>query len=243
VSKALAFKERQVQIAKLDSIFREIWEHDGNPKEKGKAYLNPFQKWTFWLMFSFFGVAMIIAVSTKVEVYDWQKPIALILVLLAQISGLLYQLSFVFEAFKIFKAPARHFLEPVTESSVRDFELAESFSRFTESQLYYAKERLSLESKHMRSRISLLVGALDKVGIIPVLVAWILASYKYIADGSIAFEQIDWLVYGLLGLYLVTLPILFFVHKLERYLLLVNTAIEIKANKSSQGTQQSCAPA
>jgi hypothetical protein len=238
---ALAFKERKVQLAKLDSIFREIWEHDGNPREKGKAYLNPFQKWTFWLMFGFFGLAVIMALSTKIEIYDWQKPIALILVLLAQITGLLYQLSFVFEAFKIFKAPTRHFLEPVTESSVRDFELAESFSRFTESQLYYAKERLSLESTHMRSRVNLLVGALDKVGIIPVLVAWILASYKYIADGSIVFEQIDWLVYGLLGLYLVTLPILFFAHKLERYLLLVNTAIEIKANKSRQGTQKSCA--
>ena len=224
-----------MQLAKLDSIFREIWEHDGNPREKGKAYLNPFQKWTFWLMFVFFGLAIIVALSTKIEIYDWQKPTALILALLAQITGLLYQLSFVFEAFNIFKAPARHFLEPVTESSVRDFELAESFSRFTESQLYYAKERLSLESTHMRSRVSLLVGALDKVGIIPVLVAWILASYKYIADGSIVFEQIDWLVYGLLGLYLVTLPILFFVHKLERYLLLVNTAIEIKANRVAGG--------
>ncbi|WP_355662292.1 hypothetical protein [Halomonas salifodinae] len=232
-----------MQLAKLDSIFREIWEHDGSPKEKGKAYLNPFQKWTFWLMFAFFCVAILIALSTKIEVYDWQKPSALILALMAQITGLLYQLSFVFEAFKIFKAPARHFLEPVTESSVRDFELAVSFSRFSESQLYYAKERLSLESKHMRARVSLLVGALDKVGIIPVLIAWIFASYKYIADGSITFEQIDWLVYGLLGLYLVTLPILFFVHKLERYLLLVNTAMEIKANKSSQGTQQSCVPA
>ena len=230
-------------LAKLDSIFRGIWEHDGNPKERGRAYLNPFQKWAFRLMFILFGMAILVALSTKAEVYFWQKPTALVLALWAQISGLLYQLSFVFEAFKVFKAPARHFLEPVTESSVRDFELAESFSRFTESQLYYAKERLSLESRHMRARISLLVGALDKVGIIPVFIVWVLAFYKYIANGSIIFEQIDWLVYGLLGLYLVTLPILFFVHKLERYLLLVNTAVEIKASKSSQGAQQSCTPA
>lgn len=223
-----------MQLATLDSIFREIWEHDGNPKERGKAYLNPFQKWAFWLMFGFFIAAILVALSTKLEVFFWQKPTALILILLAQISGLLYQASFIFEVFKVFKAPARHFLEPITESSVRDFELADSFSRFTESQLYYVKERLSLESKHMRSRVSLLVGALNKVGIIPVLITWILASYKYMADGSISFEQIDWLAYGLLGLYLATLLILFFVHKLERYLLLVNTAIEIKANKLRQ---------
>jgi hypothetical protein len=126
---------------------------------------------------------------------------------------------------------------------VIDFELAESFSRFTESQLYYAKERISLEGSHMKARVSMLVGALDKVGIIPVSVTWILASYKYIANGTITFDQIDWLIYPLLGLYLVMLPILFFAHKLERYLLLVNTAIEIKANKSNQEAQHSYSPA
>lgn len=230
-----------MQLVKLESIFQEIWEHDGVPREKGKAYLNPFQKWMFWLMFIFFCIAILVALSTKVQVFSWQKPVALILVLLAQITGIFYQLSFVFEAFKIFKTPTRHFLEPITESAVRDFNLAESFSRFSESQLYYAKERLSLESAHMKSRVNLLVGALDKVGIVPVLVAWLMASYKYIANGTIAFEQIDWLVYGLLGLYLVMLPILFFAHKLERYLLLVNTALEIKANKAMQPTANASA--
>lgn len=227
----LALEEIILQLIKLDSIFREFWEHDKNSKDKGKTYLTPFQKWTFWLMFGFFSTALILALSTKVEIYYWQKPFALILVLLAQLAGILFQLSFAFEAFKFFKAPTRHFLEPITKSSVRDYELAEYFSRFTESQLYYVKERLLLESKHIHSRVSLLVGALDKVGIIPVLVTWILASFKYIASGSIVFEQIDWLVYGLLGLYLISLPILFFIHQLERYLLLVNTAIEIKAHK------------
>lgn len=225
-----------MDLASLESIFKEIWEHDGSlkTKGKGKAYLSPFQKWTFWLMFIFFGLAVLIALSTKIELYDWQKPFALFLSLLAQITGILYQLSFVYEGIRIFRAPARHFLEPVTESSAKDYKLAESFSRFSQTQLFYAKERLSLESAHMKARVGMLVGAIEKVGIVPVLVAWLFASYKYFADGEVMFEQVDWLVYGLLALYLVMLPILFFVHKLERYQLLVITALEIKANKSSQ---------
>lgn len=58
-------------LAKLDSIFREIWEHDGNPKENGRAYLNPFQKWAFRLMFILFGMAILVALSTKAEVCFW----------------------------------------------------------------------------------------------------------------------------------------------------------------------------
>ena len=189
-------------------------------------------------MFIFFGLAVLIALSTKIELYDWQKPFALFLSLLAQITGILYQLSFVYEEIRIFRAPARHFLEPVTESSAKDYKLAESFSRFSQTQLFYAKERLSLESTHMKARVGMLVGAIEKVGIVPVLVAWLFASYKYFADGEVMFEQVDWLVYGLLALYLVMLPILFFVHQLERYQLLVITALEIKANKSSQQDAQ-----
>ena len=222
-----------MDLASLESIFKEIWEHDSSLRTKGNAYLSPFQKWTFWLMFIFFGLALLLALSTRIQLYDWQKPFALLLALLAQITGVLNQLSFVYEGIKIFRAPARHFLEPVTESSAKDYKLAESFSRFTETQLFYAKERLSLESSHMKARVGMLVGAVEKVGIVPVLVTWLFASYKYIAGGEVMFEQIDWLVYGLLALYLIMLPILFFVHKLERYQLLVITALKIKANKSS----------
>ncbi|WP_417534350.1 hypothetical protein [Marinobacterium stanieri] len=227
-----------MDLASLESMFKEIWEHDSSLKAKGKAYLSPFQKWTFRLMFIFFGLAVLIALSTKIHLYDWQKPFALFLSLLAQVTGVLHQFSFVCEGVKIFKAPARHFLEPVTESSAKDYKLAESFSRFSETQLFYAKERLSLESSHMKARVGMIVGAVEKLGIVPVLIAWLFASYKYFADGKVTFEQVDWLVYGLLALYLTMLPILFFVHKLERYQLLVITALEIKANKSSQQDAQ-----
>jgi hypothetical protein len=229
-------KDSKVQSTKLESIFQEIWEHDEKQKEKGKANFNPFQKLTLGLSFLFFCIALIVALSTKISTSELQKPVALVFTFLSQTTGILYQLSFIFEASKIFKKPTRHFLRPIAKSSAVDFELAESFHKFTEQQLHYAKERISLERSHMKARVGMLVGALEKVGIIPVLVTWILASYKYIANGTITFDKIDWLVYLLLGLYVVMLPILSFAHKLERYLLLVNTALEIKADKSNQET-------
>lgn len=221
-----------MQLAKLESIFQEIWEHDSSANGRGKAWLNGFQKWTFILMFGFFTCAGLIALTSKFNPAQWHKPVALLFVLGTLLTGFLYQLSLVFTALRIFKAPARHFLEPVTASAAKDFQLANSFTRFGQAELLYAKNRLGMESTHMRARTAILVGALEKVGIFPVLIAWVLASYKYLADGTVAFEQIDWIAYGLLGLYIATLPALFFVHKLERYTLLIDTALEIKRHAS-----------
>ncbi len=227
-----------MQPGKLETIFQDIWEHDGSTKEKSRPYQNDFQKYTFWAMISLFILAILLAVSTRfIGPFPWQKLIALAFVALSQISALLYQMSFIFQGVKVLKEPARHFLEPVTKSSAQDFELATSLSRFEESHLEYAKNRLLMECEKMKSRVSMLVGAIEKVGILPVAVTWVLAAYNYFDKGALIFSEVDWLVYGLMGIYIIAVPILFFTHKLQRYILVVETSLSIKeANKKLQRT-------
>jgi len=218
-----------LQPGKLETIFQYIWEHDGSTKEKARPYQSDFQKHTFWAMIILFIIAILIAISTRfIGPFSWQKFIALVFVALSQISALLYQLSFIFQSFKILKEPARHFLEPVTKSSAQDFELASSLSRFKKSQLEYAKSRLILECDQMKSRVGILVGAIEKVGILPVAVTWVLAAYKYFDKDMLVFSEVDWLVYGLMGIYIIAVPILFFTHKLQRYILVIETSLSIK---------------
>ena len=196
-----------MQLGKLEIIFQDIWEHDGEAREKARPYHNKFQKYSFWAMVLLFVLAITVAISTKfIGPYAWQKLTALVLVALSQISALLYQLSFVFGAFKILKEPTRHFLEPVTRSSAKDYDLALSLLRFDKAQLEYAKNRLLLECEQIKSRVNLLVGAIDKVGILPVAVTWFLAAYKYFDKGELDFSEVDWLVYVLMGIYIVAVP-------------------------------------
>ena len=227
-----------MQLGKLERIFQNIWEHDGDTRKKARPYQNNFQKYSFWSMLLLFILAVTVAISTKfIGPFSWQKLTALVLVALSQVSALLYQLSFIFEGFKILNEPTRHFLEPVTQSSAKDYDLALSLSRFDETQLEYAKNRLLLECEQMKSRVNILVGAIDKVGILPVAVTWVLAAYKYFDKGTLFFSEVDWLVYGLMGIYIVAVPILFFIHKLQRYILVVETTLNIKkANKALQPT-------
>ena len=227
-----------MQLCDLEKIFQDIWEHDGETREKARPYQNKFQKCSFWAMVLLFICAIIVAISTKfIGPYSWQKLTTLVLVALSQISALIYQLSFIFEAFKVLKEPTRHYLEPVTKSSAKDYDLALSLLRFDKAQLEYAKNRLLLECAQMKSRVNLLVGAIDKVGILPVAVTWFLAAYKYFDKGALDFGEVDWLVYGLMGIYILAVPILFFIHKLQRYILVIETTLNIKeANKLLQPT-------
>ena len=214
-------------LINLEYIFKDLWEHEA--KEKSRLFENNFQKVTFWVTLGSFFIALVIAISTNfIDHHNIQKLVAIGLVALSQLSALLFQLSFVFSGFRILKEPIRLILKPLTKLAVRDYELALSMSRFDISQLNYAKSRLALESKHMKSRVNILVGAIDKVGILPVVVTWVFSAYKYFHDNKLQFSEVDWLVYGLMGIYIVAILAFFFTHKIERYILVIDTAQNFK---------------
>ncbi len=222
-----------MDVTKLEDIFRDIWEHDNKNKNPIRLYESSFQKWTFWLMVGSFSLGLVVALSTKFVDTDWQKITALLLVIISQVVALVYQLSFAFQSFRFFREPARQFLEPLTAIAVRDYRFAKDMMRFERNQLEYMLARLRLEIAQMKSRVGLLVGAVETVGLVPVAVTTTLSVYGYFSDEKIKFQEIDWIVYALMGLYVVIVPILFFTHKLDRYALVVETAIKLKQNDSA----------
>ncbi len=54
-----------MQLGKLERIFQNIWEHDGDTREKARPYQNKFQKYSFWAMILLFILAITVAISTK----------------------------------------------------------------------------------------------------------------------------------------------------------------------------------
>jgi hypothetical protein len=51
--------------------------------------------------------------------------------------------------------------------------------------LEYAAERLVLEAEQLRSRLGMLIGVVDKVGIIPMTVGTVISSYKFVAEANV----------------------------------------------------------
>ena len=217
-----------MDITKLEDVFKDIWEHDTKNKKPTRPYENRFQKWAFWLMVGTFALGLLVALSTKVVETDWQKITALLLVIVSQVVALVYQLSLALQSFRFFREPTRHFLQPLTLLAAQDYQLANGMVRFERNQLEYVLARLRLEISQMKARVGLLVGAVETVGLVPVAVTTAFSAYGFFADGKLRFQEIDWIVYALMGLYVAVLPVLFFTHKLDRYALVVETAIKFK---------------
>jgi hypothetical protein len=222
-----------MDISKLEDVFKDIWEHDNKNKKPTRPYENTFQKWTFWLMIWCFLAGLVVALSTKVINTDWQKITALLLVIASQVVALVYQLSLALQSFKFIKEPTRHFLQPLTAVAAQDYQLAKGMVRFDRNQLEYVLARLKLEIAQMKSRVGMLVGAVETVGLVPVAVTSAFSAFGYFADGKIMFQEIDWIVYALMGLYVVVVPVLFFTHKLDRFALVVETAIKFKDTEAN----------
>ena len=222
-----------MDISKLEDVFKDIWEHDNKNKKPTRPYENTFQKWAFWLMVGCFLLGLVVAISTKIVSTEWQKITALLLVIASQVVALVYQMSLALQSFKFIREPTRHFLQPLTTLAAQDYQLAKGMVRFERSQLEYVLARLKLEISQMKSRVGLLVGAVETVGLVPVAVTSAFSAYGYFADGKIKFQEIDWIVYALMGLYVVVVPVLFFTHKLDRYALVVETAIKFKESEAN----------
>ncbi|WP_316364675.1 hypothetical protein [Candidatus Thiodiazotropha sp. CDECU1] len=229
-----------MEMGSIESIFKEISDHDAPADLKIKLYDNNFQKWTLIISSGSFIVALFIALLTaNIEIEgERQKLTVLVLIVISQIGAILYLLAIPIEAIKIARKPSKHFLEPVGTSTNKDFKLAQSLSRYEESLLVNVLKRLQLETAQMRGRVALLVGAIEKVGIIPVSVATLVALYKYFDGSKTNFEWIDHVAFGLMFLYLVMFFIVLFVHRLERYVLIAETALNIKAPERSETGNQ-----
>lgn len=80
---------------------------------------------------------------------------------------------------KMLSQPVRSALLPEVERAQLDSDLVFELRLYEISSLKYVDERLRMAVAHFRSRIGTIAGALDKVGLIPLLVGWFFAGEKF----------------------------------------------------------------
>ncbi|MCZ4279843.1 hypothetical protein O4H49_03575 [Kiloniella laminariae] len=213
---------------KINTIFQKIWEHDEKKIDFRVFRTSLFEQYLFWIMIFSAILAILFAVSTHFIVGYHLKIIANFLVVISQVAGILYQFSFLFLLSELIRRPTRHFLSRVAESASKDYELANELSHFSMLQLNYTKDRLILECRNFRSRVGMLIGALEKIGVVPVFLSLFFSITNIPSENAEVIMGLEWLPYGVIALYVMVVCVSFFAHKLERYILLLSTAIEIK---------------
>lgn len=159
--------------------------------------------------------------------------IGVALTLLSAGASIGYQLASLIPDLMKLKNPEQDFVTPHAQSFNEDIDLISELSSTHNAQhLLYAAQRFSLSAEQLRIRISLLVGAIDKVGIIPLSITTYFSAAKLIKEDAV-FGGIEWAVITLVFLYLFAVRMSLVAQWLERTALIFRAAAEAKRRISS----------
>jgi hypothetical protein len=135
--------------------------------------------------------------------------------------------------FRYFRHRERAELEPVLDSFDKELAIISHLaSTYERHDLEYAHERVALEAAQGRSWNALFVGALDKIGIIPLLVAAYISWQKLRAEQPLVLSDLaglEWSVMVTLGfVFLLSMSQYGTYLQLDRFCLVLKHAVEKK---------------
>ncbi len=157
-------------------------------------YDNKFEK----LILTIIGLSVIFFVSTIF--FENTKNFAYISALVFLFFIFLYSLATSISSFLFIKNPVKFYLKNLIGNLKKESFVISQLSEKDPESLKATYERLEFESNKLNSRVCFLVGALDKVGIIPGLIALYFAFIE--GTGESNFNNIpDVILTFLVGLY------------------------------------------
>jgi hypothetical protein len=190
----------------------------------------------FWLYTSGFSllIGVLLGLLNKLLEHDIVGLISIWLLLGSMISAVCYQVSLVAPMLKEMKHSEKSVAENILSEFNNDIELIQTLSNdCSEHHLSFAKQNFMQLSNHLKSRINLLVGAIEKVGIIPLAIASYYSYQKASSGELISFDAIEIIATSVVVLYLFAIHMVTVSHKFERIALIYDAALELcKANKA-----------
>jgi hypothetical protein len=170
-----------------------------------KLYETRFQR------ISFVGSALSLALSLLAGMcfhffqIEWLGWTALICVSLASVAAMGYQVAQIIPDMTKMKNPEREISSPLVKAFNDDMDLIHQLATsFEAHHLSYARAMYSSMASQIRERIGLLVGALSKIGIIPIIVTTYLSYAKTIKDG-LTFGPYEWIGISFVCLYILAI--------------------------------------
>jgi hypothetical protein len=194
-------------------------------------YKTNLQKWAFRFMAGalFFGIAAL-GPFFYWRTY-WTRLAPVLFIFVAQLSACVYQLAIVLPDFwALISSPVRTFLTPCLDRADLDSARVGQLSRCPSWQLEFVENQLRLYMEHLKARLWFLLGAIEKVGVLPAIAASVgtLYSLRTTLMASVAEPWLQMGVVALTALYIMAILALFIIHRVEQYCLLLGMARKVK---------------
>lgn len=199
-----------------------------------RLYETPTQKWLFLLAVGALSAGAAIALLA----YFWKNQYvvlaALIALLVSSLSAMAYQVASILPEFVKLRNVEREISNPLLTEFNNDMDLINELAQTCEPHhLSYARARYVLMAKQLRERIAILVGAIEKVGIIPLAIAGYLSFIKAQKEGLVPFGGIEWVLVSFLFLYLFALRMTATAQWMEKVSEIYEQAITLRSKRES----------
>jgi len=192
--------------------------------------LNGWQKWTLVGLIAFFLLTLVLAIAFSLTKQREVAYAAMISLLAMYVLFIGYQLTLIGPEVRKMLEAERTLLEHAVVQFSDDLKrarwIANSFDQIT---IEFAQQRLALLGDHLKHRISLMVGVIDKVGLVPLGVSAYLTLRKLEADkANLDFSIMEWAGWVLAFFYFVAMLLHQTAHGFQRHELVFKMALEMK---------------
>lgn len=208
-----------------------------------KFYETKFQKVLLGATILFLITGIIIGILINwIRLPAWVGQVGLLMLLGAIIGSVLFQISVIGPELVKLRHTEKTLLDPVIRNFDNEVDrIAQLSKNFQQHHLEYAQARVSLATSHLRSRIALTVGALEKVGVVPLVVVAYFSlrkivmpgEYKSLSDSMVIFSGLEWILVVLISLYLLSVHMIIVCQRLDQMSLALKHAVMFRSGNSS----------
>jgi len=178
-----------------------------------------------------FGCGAIIGIVNQIWHNNVTGLFGLIFLLLSMFMGIGYQIAVAWPLFAKLRHSEKDLSQPVVSEFNDDIDLIHQLTRdFQPLHLEYARNNFYLLSEQLRTRIGMLVGAIEKVGIIPLAATAYLSGQKAIKEGAVVFSEIEWIFAAFILLYLLAVHMVSVAQKIDRVALIYKQALSTQSS-------------
>ena len=201
---------------------------------KFQPYETTAQKWFFGFSIGSLGFGFFLALSTHLWKNEYLVLAALVCVLASSLFAMGYQIASLIPELAKFRNVEKEVSKPFLAEFNNDLDLIYELSQTCEiHHLSFAKANFALMAKQLRERIGILVGALEKVGLVPLATTGYFAFLKTQKDGLRPFSDIDWVFVTFAFLYLVAVRMTGTAQWMEKMTEIYEQAIALKSKRES----------
>lgn len=213
-----------MQKARIEEILEVLHAQPAGPRSHRKYFTRSEARW-FVIPSMSAVLAVLVGLVNKFSLISRDAAILVssLLLLFAQVVYLIRVVWMIRSALKEVWPDSR--IPQVRINVIQlDSQRLQQLHAFTNEELRYVAERLQLEAEHMRSRLGLLLGTIDKVGIIPLIVGSAYGVWKLVHEASLSLTGVMAVLAGLTLFYLVGMVVFIKGHRLDELAQVANFA-------------------